>query len=94
MFFTFSTYLNTVSRTDSTYGYIFFSYINDFPQGGVNEAGLFYDGNAINPGKTIYKDYDKKKDFPGGFTAIMHHIMRKCDNVNEVLDLFFKELGS
>ncbi len=90
MFFIFNTYLNIVSPTESSFGYIYFSYSapEAYPQGGVNEAGLFFDGNALIPGKTVYKGYDKKKDYPGGFPALMHFIMKKCKNVNEVLALF------
>lgn len=92
MYFTFNTYLNIVSKTDSSYGYIYFSYYSpsEYPQGGVNEAGLFYDGNALNPSKTKYKGYNKKMDFPGGPTAIIHHIMRKCKTVQEVFSIVEK----
>jgi len=33
------------------YGCIFFGFDNFFPQGGINEKGLAYDGNAIRPAR-------------------------------------------
>jgi hypothetical protein len=86
--FTFNTYLNLVATTDSTLGYMYFSYFNPggYVQGGVNEAGLFFDGNAIKP--SAYKDFDKKKDFPGGSGLFFHYILKKCKTVQEVFMLF------
>jgi hypothetical protein len=90
MVFTFNTYLNLVISSDSTFGYAFFTYYspNGFIQGGVNEAGLFFDFNAIAP--SIYKDYKKKKDFPGGHRAMLQYVLKKCKTVPEVLNLFKK----
>jgi hypothetical protein len=90
MYFTFNSYLNIVEATDSTFGYICFSYFSPEGniQGGVNEAGLFFDGNAVKP--SIYKDFDKKKDFPGGSRLLFHHVLKKCKTVQEVF-LLFKE---
>jgi hypothetical protein len=90
MVFTFNTYLNMVMGSDSTFGYTFLTYYspNGFIQGGVNEKGLFFDFNAIAPSE--YKDYDKKKDFPGGHRAMLQYVLEKCKTVREVLNLFEK----
>ena len=88
--FTFNTFMNIETGTDSTFGFIYFDYgrLNDFMQGGVNEAGLFYDGNAVPPSK--YKDHDKKKDFPGGANAMLKYVFKKCKTVQEVFEVFEK----
>lgn len=89
--FNFNPYLTVVPASDSTFGYMFFtntSRSNEFMQGGVNEAGLFYDGNSVPPSK--YKDYNKKKDYPGGNSAMLIYIMQKCKTAQEVLALFEK----
>lgn len=85
----FSFFLNVVPQTDSSFGYIYFSAWGPggFPQGGMNEAGLFFDWNALLPGKTTYKDFDKKIDLPGG-AALLNHVMSKCKTIQEVLNLF------
>lgn len=89
LLFNFRTYLNIVERTDSTLGCIYFTNSNkqsEFIQGGMNEAGLFYDGNAVP--YTTYKDFDKKKAFPGSERNMMEYILKKCKTVPEVLALF------
>jgi hypothetical protein len=88
MYFTFNSYLNIVAATDSTFGYICFSYFSPDGnvQGGANEAGLFFDGNAVKP--SAYKDFDKKKDFPGGSRLLLHYVLKKCKTVQEVFILF------
>jgi hypothetical protein len=87
--FNFRTCLNIVASTDSTLGYISFTNSNrqsEFIQGGINEAGLFYDGNAVP--FTEYKNFDKKKAFPGSERNMIEYILRKCKTVPEVLALF------
>lgn len=89
--FNFNPYLTVVPGSDSTFGYMFFTNTkrsNEFMQGGVNEAGLFYDGNSVPP--STYKDYDKKKDYPGGNSAMLIYIMQKCKTAQEVIALFEK----
>ncbi len=87
--FNLSSYINVVAPTENTFGYFYFTNSNnpnEFPQGGVNDAGLFYDGNAVS--KSAYKDFDKKKDFPNGSNAMMFYILKKCKTVQEVFNLF------
>ena len=87
-YFTFKSYINVVKTTDSTFGYIYFTHFQPYIniQGGTNEAGLFFDFNAIRPSE--YKGFDKKKDFPGGPDEMLRFILKKCKTVQEVLDLF------
>lgn len=87
--FSLGTCVNIVAPTESCYGYYYTTIsknANEFPQGGMNEAGLSFGGTSVP--KTIYKDFDKKKDFPGGGSALMFSIFRKCKTVKEVFALF------
>lgn len=96
-FFNFKTYLNVYpSECSKKIGYITFSYdspengANNNAQGGVNEAGLFFDFNALDMfGKTyIVKDRNKKKNFPKGDGKVFDHIMSNFKTVQEVIDFF------
>ena len=87
--FSFNTYLNLAKSTNSTFGYFYFTNSNspnEYIQGGVNDAGLFYDGNSVPA--SVYKDFDKKKDFPGGHRAMLKYVLGKCKTVQEVIALF------
>jgi hypothetical protein len=90
LYFTFNSYLNLVAPTDSTFGYSWFTFfsLDGAVQGGVNEAGLFFDGNAVKP--SMVKDYDKKIEFPGGSRQLFHHVLKKCKTVEEVFTIFRK----
>ncbi|HEX8547545.1 MAG TPA: hypothetical protein VF691_11325, partial [Cytophagaceae bacterium] len=57
-------------------------------QGGMNEAGLTFDFNAINTVKNF--DIKSKKLFSQGDSAILPHILGTMRSVQEVVD-FFKE---
>ena len=87
--FTLGTCINIVAPDKDAFGYIFFTNSNnpkEFPQGGLNNAGLFYDANSVP--KSKYKDYDFKKDFPNGINEMMFEVLRKCQTVQEVFKLF------
>lgn len=87
--FSFNTYLTLSQHTDSTFGYFYFTNSgspDEYIQGGMNDAGLFYDGNSVPP--SVYKDFDKKKDFPGGHRAMIQFVLGKCKTVQDVLKLF------
>jgi hypothetical protein len=89
-YFDFETYLNVLPPDKGKFGAIFFSYDGpaNFPQGGMNEKGLFFDLNAIpHVPRADYRDYGKRKTFPGGDTALLLHMLRTCSTVNDVLAL-------
>jgi hypothetical protein len=69
--------------TNGNYDRIYFSYDDGFPQGGMNDQGLVFDGFATKyfplkeqGGKPIFKEYLAKL------------AMRKCSTVDEVIDLY------
>jgi len=87
--FSLGTCVNIVAPEKNAYGYYYTTNSkdrNEFPQGGMNEAGLSFGGTSVP--KTTYKDFDKKRDFPGGSSQLMFSIFRKCKSVKEVFLLF------
>jgi len=55
----------------------------DFAQGGINEAGLFFDG-AVTPNQPMPEGYTNKRGNLGD------EILAKCKNVNEAIDFLEK----
>ena len=85
--FDFSTQIRIIPKTDSTLSFMYFSYDkHNFPQGGVNEAGVFFDANMVEV--SDIKDADKKVNFPGGTNELMLYMLGHCKTVPEVLTLF------
>ena len=87
--FSLNTCINVVAPTNNTFGYLYFTNSknqNEFPQGGMNDAGLFFDGNSVP--HSNYKKFDKKKDFPGGINEMVFSILRNCKTVQEVFEIF------
>jgi hypothetical protein len=89
-FFDFSTWIKIKPKTDSNLSYIYFGYGQTlFPQGGVNEAGLFYDANAVE--LSVVKDADSKIPFPeDGEHAMLLYVLGHCKTVPEAFRLFRK----
>lgn len=93
--FNFYNYLNVFPKTEDTrYGYFTLSYDSEkngrnfYIQGGMNEAGLFYDFNTIP--QAVIKNIHKKKVFPPGSQKILSHILANMERVEQVI-AFFKE---
>ncbi|MEQ8577032.1 MAG: hypothetical protein RIB63_23390, partial [Fulvivirga sp.] len=95
--FSFFNYINIFPKTSETlYGYYTLSYAtpengeNFMIQGGMNEAGLFYDMNTLDMSGKEYliKDLYKKKSFPGGDDKILSHILSNFETVDQVVDFF------
>lgn len=68
------------------YGRICFGFDDGFTQGGMNDRGLFIDGNALSP--TAWKADPAKPDFKDG--NLMDHILAHCATVDEVIAFFYK----
>ncbi|WP_293916264.1 MULTISPECIES: tetratricopeptide repeat protein [unclassified Sphingobacterium] len=65
-------------------GYIFWGFEEKFPEGGINEQGLFYDAAALPQEVEIVKD-PAKPDFEG---YILEKILQECGTVEEALKIF------
>ncbi|MBN1223717.1 MAG: hypothetical protein JXB23_10730 [Candidatus Aminicenantes bacterium] len=89
-YFDFNTYLNVLPREGELLGAVSFTYRSpdSFIQGGFNEAGLFFDFNALPAiPESDWKDWGKRKKFPGSEQALVEHMLRKCATVQDVIDL-------
>lgn len=88
--FTFKNLINIVPSEKDSYGYVFFTYNDPMQgmQGGLNEAGLFFDFNAVE--YTESKANEKKNYYPGGHVKMFEHIMQHFSTVREVMDLYKK----
>ena len=74
-----------VPATDGSYGRVCLGYkmmINSI-QGGMNEKGLFIDGNAL--GKQGWKSDESKKAL---FSPFLDRILATCANIEEVKEFF------
>ena len=89
--FSLRNYINVFPKRKNTkFGYftLTFDSPNSASQGGVNEAGLFYDFNAL--ARMEIKNKSRKKVFPSGDKKIFHHILGNFETVQEVVDFFDK----
>ena len=88
------TYINVFPKSASArYGYYTLSYdspkngTNGNIQGGMNEAGLTFDFNALEHSYEVV-GMDKKKKFPKGDAAILPHILANLSTAEEVVSFF------
>jgi hypothetical protein len=88
--FSLGTKANVVTKTDSTLGFIWYNYENNrYAQGGINEAGLFYDLNAVPP--SDIKNVDQKTTFPGvNIEDFYLYLLGHCKTVPEVIEFYSK----
>lgn len=70
---------------EGKFGRVYFGFNNFFPQGGMNEAGLFFDGFATEENKV--KNSVDKPGFDGNVTD---YVMANCSTVAEVIAVFEK----
>lgn len=68
---------------EGKFGRVYFGFSNLFPQGGMNERGLVFDGFATAPFKV--KNQQGKPKFEGNLTD---KVMSECSTVREVIDIF------
>jgi len=77
------TYYWVEPPSQNNYGILYFGFDNLFPQGGINEKGLAFDGNAL-PGITLQKYREGLKPSQ----AIVNNlIMQKCATVSEAIEM-------
>ena len=67
------------------HGRVYFGFANGFPQGGMNDAGLFFDGLALDR-----QDVAKSPDRPPFDGNLADRAMAECSSVAEVIALFEK----
>ena len=64
------------------YGRVYFGYDNFYPQGGMNDQGLFFDATATAPYEA---DQKSRPMYPG---ILLEKVMEESANVEEALKLF------
>jgi penicillin V acylase-like amidase (Ntn superfamily) len=74
-----------VPAENGTYGRVSFGFDNFYPQGGMNEKGLVFDGFATAPHKV--KNSLNKPTYGGN---LMDKVMSECATVDEALQIFDK----
>jgi hypothetical protein len=67
------------------HGRVYFGFANGFPQGGMNDAGLFFDGLALDR-----QEVAKSPDHPPFAGNLADRAMVECGTVAEVIALFEK----
>jgi len=65
------------------HGRVYFGFANGFPQGGMNDAGLFFDGLAL-------EREDVSSELPSFDGNLSDRAMAECASVEEVVTLFGK----
>ena len=65
------------------HGRVYFGYADGFPQGGLNDAGLFFDGLALDP-----QPVTGSPDLPAPPGNLADIAMAECERVEQVIELF------
>jgi hypothetical protein len=66
------------------FGRVYFGYENYFPQGGMNDQGLFFDGLAVDTALPVL--LDGKQQFTA--TIFLDYVMARCATVACVVEMF------
>ena len=72
-----------VPASGDEFGRVCFGFDDGFAQGGMNDQGLFIDGNAIS-----LTDYKPSPDKENLIFPIIEYILAKCATVNDAITLF------
>lgn len=81
------TKVSYVPAEKGKYGRVYFGF--GYPEGGMNEKGLVFDGFATSPNKV--KNSLDKPNFPGCLPGcLIDKVMSECATVDEVLEIFDK----
>lgn len=73
-------------KIQSANGYVFWGFKEKYPEGGMNEKGLFIDAAALPEKIPLIKD-PKKTDFDGYITE---KVLRECSSVEQAVQLLSK----
>ncbi|MNS32567.1 Acyl-coenzyme A:6-aminopenicillanic acid acyl-transferase [compost metagenome] len=83
---TVQTFLWVRPQQQNTNGYVFWGFEEQYPEGGMNDKGLFYDVAVLPQKAELIKD-PKKADFEG---YIVEKVLRECSTVEDVIKLVSK----
>lgn len=74
-----------IPASPGRFGRVYFGYDDFVPQGGLNDQGVFFDGQSLS-----YKAMpltSQRPHFPGGDLALVDEILSRSANVQDVLDI-------
>jgi tetratricopeptide (TPR) repeat protein len=75
-----------IPASEGKFGRVYFGFdVVRFPQGGMNEKGLFFDGSTA---EEVQVPRDPSKPDHGHKIALIFKAMEECSNVKEVLEYF------
>lgn len=80
------TWMWTMDKGKGKYGSVYFGFGNHFAQGGMNEAGLVFDGFAME--SLEVKNLNGKKKTNA--VKLIHSIMRSCATTAEAKEIFLQ----
>jgi len=73
-----------IPSVEGKHGWIKFGFAGGYPQGGMNDQGLFWDGTACSYLEMPYSEANKEK-FNG---SLMQKVMEECSSVEEARFVF------
>ncbi len=78
-----NTFIYYAPPENGKFGWIYFGFDPNEPQGGINEKGLFFGNTTTEPEEVNLSG--NKKDFNGN---LMKKVMTECSSVDEAIDVF------
>jgi hypothetical protein len=74
-----------IPASPGRFGRIYFGYDDFVPQGGLNDQGVFFDGQSLS--YKVMPLTSQRPHFPGGDLALVDEIMSRSASVQDVLDI-------
>jgi hypothetical protein len=74
-----------IPASPGRFGRVYFGYDDYLPQGGLNDQGVFFDGEGL-PYKSMPVT-SQRPHFPGGDLALLDEVMSHSANVQDVIDI-------
>jgi hypothetical protein len=74
-----------IPATPNRFGRVYFGFEDFIPQGGVNDQGVFFDGESL-PYKEVPLT-SQRQHFPGGDLALLDEILSRSANLQDVIDI-------
>jgi Acyl-coenzyme A:6-aminopenicillanic acid acyl-transferase len=71
-----------IPSTNGSFGRVYFGFDVGFPQGGMNDKGLFFDCAATKP--HMFEHIEEREEYEGN---VFEKMLEECATVDEVLDM-------
>jgi len=73
-----------IPSSSGKYGWVKFGFAGGYPQGGMNDQGLFWDATACGYLEMPFSETNKEKHDG----SLMQRVMEECSSINEALIIF------